>query len=179
MSEYSIKDVINAVQELQSEEVIKLSFSSTAKAKSFRAMLYKEKRSTPEVLLAISIKGSVLIVSKEKEKEKAFTFEIVKKEDIFFEEEEEKEEEDPLNKVQTINIDPEKIKTIRQALSKYDGEKSEIVLGFSEEKTKVLEDQNLSEQEKEEKIKNLLQTANIKIENFNRLAKQESLKFSK
>ncbi len=177
MSEYSVKAVINAVQELQPEEVIKLSFSSTAKAKSFRAMLYKEKGNTPEALLAISIKGSILIVSKEKEKEKAFTFEIVKKEDVFFEEEEEKE--NPSDKIQTINIDPEKIKTIRQALAKYDGEKSEIVRGFSEEKIKVLEDQSLSEQEKEEKIKVLLQTANIKIENFNRLAKEESLKFSK
>ena len=173
-----LEDIVKKALLLKENEVLKLNCKTSKNLSTTRLALYRAKNKIDledELKISMDSKSLTIQLNKKKEEE-LFSIEIVSGGN---EEDFEEEGENPSDKVQTINIDPEKIKTIRQALSKYDSEKSEIVRGFSEEKIKVLEDTSLSEQEKEEKIKVLLQTANIKIENFNRLAKEESLKFSK
>jgi hypothetical protein len=174
-----LEDTVKKALLLSENETLKLNCKTAKNLSTTRLALYRAKNKIDledEIKISMDSKSLTIQLSKKKEEEELFSVEVISNDN---KKEFEKEKENSSDKIQTINIDPEKIKTIRQALSKYDNEKSEIVRIFSEEKAKVLEDQNLSEQEKEEKVKDLLQAANIKIENFNKLAKEESLRFSK
>ena len=167
------KDTIKRALLLSEGKEIVVEIADSKKLTSFRTALYKAKKEfDKEDEIYISSSSNKIILSKDKSNEEDFGIVIT---EVDVEDEKTKKEDKTIQ----VDIDPARIKTIREALAYYDPQKQALAEQFRECKRQIEEVEELSVEERNFLISRSLELTNFEMEKLNKKARLLSLSTKK